>query len=156
MRGAEEIPAPAERIGGEAHDLRALREDQRRVVREVVDERDRQERVAEVERELTDRSVIARDELRSRDRREIRAEVEERRRDEPERFPGNEPAAQICVREDRPRAGEIRDEAAVAPEQVHPPLRRAQSVEYGGRQHRERERQRRDARGPLATERLSA
>ena len=51
--GAEEIPALAERIGEQRHDELALDHEQREVVRDGVDERDRDEREDELRHERT-------------------------------------------------------------------------------------------------------
>ena len=64
-RGAEEVPALAERVGGERDDALALEDEEGQVVRDHVDQRDRDQRVHEAAAQAL-RGLLAADRLRAR------------------------------------------------------------------------------------------
>jgi hypothetical protein len=74
---AEEIPAEAEGVRDQAHDLRPLGGDQRVVMRDVVDQRDRNQRVREVQRQLAQRPLAAGQAFRQPQEQQVNPQVHE-------------------------------------------------------------------------------
>src|ERR1700730_3497927 len=137
-RRAEKVPSHAKWIGNKLQEPRRVGDQQRKVMADVVDESYGYQRIAELQRQLTQRPVTGCDEFHDPDKKKIDREVDEGREQQHQPLP-------VVVQPDEEEVwlgdGPGQNGIDVLPEHLHPSQRFVYTIECRRREHKQHAKQ---------------